>query len=731
MEQSQRKILLIDDDANLHHLARAFLEKENFQLVSAYNGSQGLELILEQKPIIILLDFYLPDKNGDHVLNELKSDSKYRDVSQTPVIILTGKEFDSGLRTHFLEAGISVFLQKPFGLRELLNVIENVLVISEIKLKNQRLQFDLQNTHDELELLINTIPIGLVSTDAKGKILKTNVFFSKIIGDVSGSNILGKKIFDIDVFKYHEITPFVKSILQEAIANKSDPFDYYDRDGRRYKLMLTGIPLADVNRGKAPGTIFLIQDVTRSKQREHGLAMIAQISDLMHAAMNLDELLHFILTAVTAGCAMGFSRAMILLTNKERQVLEGRMGVGPVTRDEAYRIWHNLSKDNIPLPSFLEKYGRKVQTTDDNHINQLVKQISIPLVWGDCLLIQILNQKKSLRLDRDKVKVGIAPELLDKLSVGEFIAVPLIANNKAIGIVVADNQFSYQAIDDERMNLLTLFANQAGLAIERAATYASLDEEKNKLQRAYEELKTTQDQLLHAKRLATIGEMVAQVAHEIRTPLVTIGGFARKIQNASLRKNATEMQDMSGIIVEEVNRLERILTNMLDFSKLSKPQLELANINEILNETCVLLGIAENSRDKGINLQQELDTTLPGTLVDKQQIKQVLINLIQNAISFMPDGGHLGLATRREFDMIRVSVTDSGPGISPEHLEELFNPFFTTKPNGTGLGLPISQQIITSHGGKIDVESKIGIGSTFSFTLRIIQNAEDFSLDYS
>ncbi|HEX9974322.1 MAG TPA: ATP-binding protein [bacterium] len=723
----RRKILLIDDDVNLHHLAKAFLEKENFQLVSAYSGSQGLRLILEQKPNIILLDFLLPDRNGDQVYRELKSNFNYSEVSQTPVIILTGKEFDPALRDHFLEQGIGVFLQKPFGLRELLNVIENVLVISEINLKNQRLQLDLLKTQDELELLINTIPIGLVSTDKKGKILKLNSFFGKIVGDNSAEHILNKNIFDFDLFKSPEVNHLVSSILQEGKAVKTEPFDFIDPHGRRYKLILSGIPLAALNRQQDHGTIFLIQDVTRSIQREHGLAMIARISDFMQGAMSLDELLHLILTAVTAGCAMGFSRAMILLKNPEKLVLQGRMGVGPVSGNEAYRIWNELSKENIPLPRFLEKFGRKVRTTDDDPINQLIKQITVPLSWNDCLLIQALNQKQSLRLDRDKVKVGIAPELLDKLNVGEFIVVPLIANNNAIGIVVADNQFSNQVIDDERMNLLTLFANQAGLAIERAETYARLEEEKNKLQKTYEELKMMQDQLLHSKRLATIGEMVAHVAHEIRNPLVTIGGFARKIQKTALRKNEKELQNASGIIVEEVSRLEKILTNMLDFSKFSRPQPQLTNINEIIDETCMLMGLDENNSGKGIHLQKELDDTLPQILVDRQQIKQVLINLIQNAISFMPEDGQLHLAARREFDVIRVSVIDSGAGIAPENLEELFNPFYTTKANGTGLGLPISQQIIKSHGGTIEVQSKIGKGTTFSFTLRIVDNITDFS----
>jgi signal transduction histidine kinase len=93
----------------------------------------------------------------------------------------------------------------------------------------------------------------------------------------------------------------------------------------------------------------------------------------------------------------------------------------------------------------------------------------------------------------------------------------------------------------------------------------------------------------------------------------------------------------------------------------------------------------------------------------------------------MPEDGQLHLAAGREFDVIRVSVTDSGAGIAPENLEELFNPFYTTKANGTGLGLPISQQIIKSHGGKIEVQSKIGKGTTFSFTLRIVDNITDFN----
>lgn len=727
MTHARRNILLIDDDVDLHRLTKDFLGRQNFRLISAYSGAQGLQETLAQTPDIILLDFFLPDINGDHVYRELRSNPDYCDASQIPIIILTGKEFDANRRDHFLEQGIDAFLQKPFGLRELLNVIENVLVIANIKTKNQRLQLELQRTYDELALLIDTIPIGLVSTNHKGKILKTNSCFLKIAGNLSAAHVLDKNVFDFDLFRRPEVNRLVAMALQEARAFKSDFFDFVDLSGRRHKLLLSSVPCTGAAGQEDQGSIFLIQDVSLSIQREHGLAMIAQIGNFMQGTMRLEELLHLILTAVTAGCAMGFSRAMILLIDPQHQALKGRMGVGPLTHKEAHRIWSELSIENIPLTNFLEKYGRKALAASADPIDQITKQIAIPMSWNDCRLIQALQRKKSVRLDRHNMKIGIAPEILDQLHVGEFVVVPLIANDRAIGVVVADNQFSQQVIDDERLNLLTLFANQAALAIDQAETLARLDEEKNKLHQAYDALKKMQDELLHAKRLATIGEMVAHVAHEIRNPLVAIGGFARKIQKSASQKNEHELQHYSGIIAEEVSRLENILTNMLNFSRLSRPNPQLTNINDIIDETCMLLGLDDSKISHGIHLQKALDRTLPHILIDRQQIKQVLINLIQNAISFMPENGVLRLATRRETGSIRVSVTDSGPGIAPEHLEELFNPFYTTKSDGIGLGLPIAQQIIHSHGGKIEVESAIGKGTTFSFTLRIGADITDFN----
>lgn len=720
MHPDQKKILLIDDDQSLHALIRATIRRSGYRLVSAFNGQHGLEAILVERPAVVILDYLLPDITGDQVYAELTSNPRFQTVCQTPIIVLTGKELTPAQRNRFVAGSFTTYLQKPFGRNELLNVIENVLRQAEVQRNNQQLQNDLQRTSDYLDSLIQHLPLGILSVDRQGIILKINLYLRELLKPIQAAHLVNKSIFEIRLFHYPDLAADVQSLLELGQGFQSAPFDFFAAPGRTLKLVLSGVPLPAPESAAIAGGLLLVQDVTQTIEREHSLSMLSQISEFMQRTMALDELLHLILTAVTAGCAMGFSRAMILLVNHETGVLEGRMGVGPASEREAHRIWSELSRENIPLSQFLEKYGRRLPAKD--YFNELVKKISVPLNWHNCVFIQALKEKRSYRLRRDSVQIGIAPELLEELKVDEFIIVPLVARNTAIGLVVADNQYSQQIIDDERLNLLSLFAIQAGLAIERAENYHRLDVEKKKLERAYEQLKSAQERLLQAERLATIGEMAAQVAHEIRNPLVTIGGFARKILKTAEDRHDQQLQNIARIITEEVDRLEFILTNLLNFSRLSRPRLELADIHQVIDESCYLIDAKENLAQKKIHLVKEFDRSLPKTYLDPGQIKQVLLNLLENAIEVMPDGGQLSLSTRRDQGFIRVSIADTGPGIAPEVLDKMFDPFFTTRAGGTGLGLPIVQQIIHSHGGKIDVDSQLGRGTTFHFSLKITES---------
>jgi len=639
MIDRKQKILFVDDDINMLTLVKTFLEKAGFQCVCAQSGSDGLDLVLKEKPNLILLDYMMPGLDGGQVYAELTTNPVYQDFKNIPVIILTAKESDEILKAKFLEGGVSAYLQKPFGLQELIGVIDNVFIVNEIKAKNLRLQAEIHQTKEYLELLFDSIPIGILTCNADGIIRRVNSYLLKIIKIDNFKSILGKSIFSFDLVN---ASPIVDELMETFATGKPllvDSLNYVTPNSTRITVKLKAISFSDRR-----GVIFLVEDITETERKERELAMLSQIRQFMHGMFQLNELLHLILTAITAGCALGFSRAMILLINQKNHLLEGRMGVGPANQQEANRIWSELAKEDISLPTFLKKYGIKI-SHDDTYFNSLVKQIKKPLDQLDSIFSKVIKKNVPVKIKHSQAECTLFSE---KFHMDEFIAVPLVAKDKVIGVVVADNQFSNRPIDEHMIELLMLFSSQAGLAIERAEAYHELEEEKNKLEKAYKVLKNTQDRLIHAERLATVGKMAAQIAHEVRNPLVAIGGFARNIsklittdpQNSNIGSHAT-------IIADEVSRLENILSNVLNFSKLSSPEVRLENINKIIEDVCLIINIRDEVSEHGINVKTKLDHSIPLSLMDSQQIKQVLINLCENALHSMKKGGELFLSTKK------------------------------------------------------------------------------------
>jgi signal transduction histidine kinase len=232
-------------------------------------------------------------------------------------------------------------------------------------------------------------------------------------------------------------------------------------------------------------------------------------------------------------------------------------------------------------------------------------------------------------------------------------------------------------------------------------------------------LQTTHERLVHAERLAAVGNMAGHVAHEIRNPLVAIGGFARSLMR--LAKDNAPIHNFANIIAEEVMRLEKILANVMLFTKFPKPSFQVAELNVIVNEACNLL--QSEAEERKVKLIKTLAADLPKLLLDPVQINQMLVNLTRNGIQSITDYGVVEISTQfvkpRE---VLLVVRDTGSGIPSNVLENVFNPFFTTKPDGTGLGLAICQQIAGDHGGRIQVESQVGNGTVFSIYFPLPRN---------
>lgn len=242
-----------------------------------------------------------------------------------------------------------------------------------------------------------------------------------------------------------------------------------------------------------------------------------------------------------------------------------------------------------------------------------------------------------------------------------------------------------------------------------------LRKEKEKVELSLQALVEAQQKLVHSERLAAIGEAAAHLSHEIKNPLMLMSGFARQVAR-SLPENDPN-QEKLGIVSEEAKRLENMLNQVRDFTRPQQLRKEQAQINDLILETMKL--VREKLDMAKISVSLNLLPDLPEAYFDQAQIKQVLLNLIKNAWEAIPAEGSISVSTGVEKNRIMVSIEDTGAGIAVDRLKEIFNPFFTTKDKGTGLGLAVIQRIVEDHQGDIRVDSEPGRGSRFIFYLPV------------
>jgi two-component system NtrC family sensor kinase len=246
-----------------------------------------------------------------------------------------------------------------------------------------------------------------------------------------------------------------------------------------------------------------------------------------------------------------------------------------------------------------------------------------------------------------------------------------------------------------------------------------------------EELRKAQYQLIQSEKLASLGKLAAVVAHEINNPLAGVLTYIKLLLRIMKREpfpldRITEMGNYLSMMDTEMGRVTRIVKDLLTFSRQSKPEIENANINNILEKSLSLL---ENKlKLQNIKLHSMLDSTLPLVPCDFSQIQQTLMNIIINGAEAMPQGGELTVKSCHlpEEGFVKIEISDTGTGISEEHITKIFDPFFSTKESGkgVGLGLSIVYGIINEHKGSIVVRSKLGKGATFVVKLPTVVKDE-------
>jgi signal transduction histidine kinase len=265
-------------------------------------------------------------------------------------------------------------------------------------------------------------------------------------------------------------------------------------------------------------------------------------------------------------------------------------------------------------------------------------------------------------------------------------------------LAVLDERVSDAFSADDR-TLLELLARQISVVVENSRRYLQMQTQ---------------------SRLAALGQMAAGLAHEVKNPLSAIKGAAQLLGEPTAGQATDEASsEFLGIILEEVERLDRVVCSVLNYARPSHGDPGLINVNAVVDQTLRLLA---SDRDGGCEYSTQFENDLPSVRADAEQLRQVLLNLIRNAGQAMGGRGTIIVTTRirraKSSDRsVEIAVTDQGPGITPEVRAHLFVPFFTTRAQGTGLGLAISERIVQEMGGRIEVLTAVGVGSTFSVQL--------------
>lgn len=430
---------------------------------------------------------------------------------------------------------------------------------------------------------------------------------------------------------------------------------------------------------------FLAPDFQSKEPKE--LALLSIVSQSFFQPFSVQDNLLVILTALTSGSGVGFNRAMFFRADGD--ALRGDLWLGPRSAEEARTIWDVLSTPGLGYIEIIE-HNRWLLAGDAESLSRRVLPLVYSLSTDNVTVPVTAAARRQIQLIRDAAREPLVdPRFLEAIGVEEFLCVPLLSQDEVMGLIVLDNAFSRQPITAKDIKL-------AGLCGLLAANYIATA--------------TLHQRMIEMERMAALGEMAMFVTHQIRNPLAAIGGFTDQLL-AGPADEARRRRNLE-IIRREIRRLEAVIFELAHFLKVDPRRPEPFDLKRELR--AVLAAMEPRAAAEGREIRAEVDELLPPVIGDPTAVGEVLRNLIINAFEASPAGSRIDVtAERRDAAWVIVSVSDAGHGISPEARAKLFSPFFTTKERGMGLGLLYVKRVMDACGGKIEVESSAGRGTTF------------------
>jgi len=678
-------ILVVDDDAQIAGFLNELLQQIGHRVLNAYLGQEALDLLAASDADgvdLILLDVVLPDMRGTEVCQRIKASPA---TAHIPVIMVTGLDRPAD-KTRGLELGADDYVTKPFDPKELVARVGAMLRLRRAERDLRARNRALAALNAVADTIGRAVELPDVLNTALDQVLAT---LELEAGTITLTHANGRQVPAARRWQALDLSSGLEA--GERVAETGEPaLLTIGVRGREHAAAC--VPLR--SRDRVVGTLLVVGAVNIDPA---GLELLSAIGNQIGGAIERGRLFD---------AAQRRSDDLAILNDITR-VVTSSLDVDTVLTRAMRGIRELLRVEAGSLILADEDSGELRFRKTLNREQEMIVDTS--LRPGEGLIGHVVATHEPILLNDAPNDARFSP-LLDRITgvaTRSVLAAPLIVKGRAVGAIEVVNRIEGPFTHDD-LEMLQFLAASVAVAVENARLYGELAE-------FTQQLEHSQEQLIQAEKVAATGRLAASIAHEINNPLQAIHNCLHLVTHRKLAEDKEAYY--LNLAQEEVQRLIAIVQRTLDFYRPSKGREVLTDINLVIES---VLALANKRVEHGkVRVQRHLSPDLPKLQTVADQLTQVFLNLIVNAVEAMPDGGDLAITTQHEGDQVYIRIRDTGVGMNPEEAKRIFEPFYTTKRSGTGLGLAVSYGIIQRHGGDITVESAPGRGATFIVSLPV------------